>query len=108
MKQERWEQIKELIKKKFKVLSEDKVKEEEKEIETIEFQGPLGKMKLEWVQKPKVLDIRASHAAKRAGAAAGKVEQVLSETEKVSYIKAYVFKDENWVEIEPDKMLGST
>jgi len=108
MTEEKWQQIKEIIKKKFKVLSEDKTKEENKEIETIEFQGPLGKMKLEWIQKPKVLDIRTSHAAKRAGAAAGKVEQVLSEKEKVSYLKAYVFKDENWVVIEPDKMLGST
>jgi len=103
MTKEKWEQTKELIKKKFEVISEAKVKEKEKEIETIEFQGPLGKMKLEWVIKPKVLDIRTSHTAKRAGAT-GRIEQVLSKTEKVSYMKVYIFKEEAWIEISPEKM----
>lgn len=104
MKQERWEQVKNLIKKKFKVLSETKTKEEEKEIESIEFLVPLGKLKLEWVQKPKVLDVKTSHSAKRAHATARKIEQVLSKTEKVSYLKAYIWKEGNWVEISPEKM----
>lgn len=104
MTEERWQQIKDLIRKKFEVLSEEKRKEENKEIETVEFQGPLGKMKLEWIIKPKVLEIRTSHAAKRAGGAAGKIEPVLSKTEKVNYLKAYVFEDGEWVEISPEKM----
>lgn len=104
MTEERWEQIKELIKKKFKVISETKSKEEDKEIETIEFLGPLGKMKLEWITKPKVLETRTSQAAKRAGAAAGKIEQVLSDTEKVQFMKVYLWKEEDWVEVSPEKM----
>ena len=104
MKQERWEQVKSLIKSKFKVLSEGQEKEEEKEIEKIEFISPLGQLKLEWIQKPRVLDIKTSHSAKRAGAVAEKIEKVLSKTEKVSYLKAYILKDEDWLEISPEKM----
>jgi hypothetical protein len=107
MNEAKWEEIKNLAKKKFKVLNEEKVKEGEKEIDRIEFEGPLGRMKLEWVTKPKVLGVKTSHAAKRAGATAQKVEQVLSETEKVNYLKAYVLKDENWVEMEAGEMFGA-
>lgn len=100
MNEKRWEEIKNLTKNKFKVLNEEKITEEEKEIERIEFAGPVGRMRLEWVTKPKVLDVKTSHSAKRAGGAARKVEKVYSEDEFVSYMKVYVLKDDQWVEME--------
>ena len=106
MNEEKWENIKNLAKNKFEVTKEEKAKEAEKEIERLEFEGPLGKMKLEWVISPRVLDVKTSGSAKRAGATAQKLEKIYSKDEKVSYLKAYVFKDDRWVEMEAGELLA--
>lgn len=105
MNEERWEDIKNLVKNKFKLEKEERVKEAEKDIERLIFQGPLGRMKLEWITKPRVVDIKTSGSTKRGGVAQ-KIEKVFSQDETVSYLDAYVFKDDVWVEIEAGDALG--
>lgn len=106
MNEDRWEDITNLVKTKFKLEKEERVKEEEKDINRIIFEGPLGKMKLEWVNKPKVIDIKTSGSSKRGGGTAQKIEKIYSKDESVSYLKAFAYKDNTWVEIEAGDILG--
>lgn len=110
MTNEKWEETLGLIKEKFGVKNQSKEKifasggsvaggEEGGEKETVEFQGPLGLMKLERIVKPKTLGFKTLYS-KRVGTAAKQVKPVLSSEEKVSFVKAYVWKNERWVEIE--------
>ncbi len=105
MNENRWEDIKSLVKNKFELEKEERVKEAEKDIERLIFQGPLGRMKLEWVTKPRVIDIKTSGSSKRGGVAQ-KIEKVFSEDETVSYLNAYVIQNDAWVEIEAGDALG--
>jgi hypothetical protein len=100
MTNEKWEETIGLIEEKFGIKNQFKEKIEgggEKEV--IEFQGPLGLMRLERTVKPKTVGFKTLYT-KRAGTAAKKVKPVLSTEEKVSFVKAYVWKERAWVEIE--------
>lgn len=100
MTDEKWQEIKNMIKEKFEI--KDEAREELENggsVETVEFQGPLGLMKVERTVKPKVVDLKTTYS-NRKRAMASNVRQVTSETEVVKFVKAYVFKDENWVEME--------
>jgi len=100
MTDEKWAEVKNMVKEKFGMKDES---EEELEggglVEIIEFEGPLGLMKMERTVKPKVLDTKTNYS-RRKGAVASKVEQIVSDTEEVKFVKAYVWKDETWVEME--------
>ncbi|NQU99484.1 MAG: hypothetical protein HQ538_01990 [Parcubacteria group bacterium] len=100
MTDEKWEEVKNMAREKFGMKDEF---EEELEgggsVEIIEFEGPLGLMKVERTVKPKVLDTKTSYS-NRKGATASSVEHVTSKTEEVKFVKAYVKKDERWVEME--------
>ena len=100
MTDEKWAEVRNMIKEKFVVKDESEEGLEgggNKEI--IEFEGPLGLMKIERTVKPKVLGVKTTYS-KRKGSTAGRVEQVTSNTEEVKFVKAYVWKNENWVEME--------
>ena len=104
MTEERWEQIKETTNKNFEVL-ENTIKDLPEDQgggtkETLIFNGPLGKMKLDFIVKPLVLE-KKTHYSKRAGQET-KVDYVTSETEKVRTLLAYKWEEvtENWVEID--------
>ncbi len=100
MTDEKWEEVKNMVREKFGLKTEF---EEELEggglVETIEFEGPLGLMKVERTVKPKVIDTKTNYS-NRKGAVASRVEQVTSKTAEVKFVKAYVKKDESWVEME--------
>lgn len=100
MTDEKWQEIKNMLKEKFSIKDQS---EEELEgggsVEIVEFEGPLGLMKIERTVKPKVLDTKTTYS-KRKGATAGNIEQITSDTEKVKFVKAYVWKNEHWVEME--------
>lgn len=103
MSPERWEQIKGQVKDNFKVEEEDKIHEEERggvDIELIVFQGPLGRMKLEFTSKPVVIDKKTIYS-NRIGAET-KVDYVYSDTDKRHNLKAYKWNEEgeNWMEID--------
>ncbi|HPA25333.1 MAG TPA: hypothetical protein PLK76_01060 [bacterium] len=65
--------------------------------ETLIFNGPNGKIKLEWISKPKILGEKTLYSG-RVGADV-KVEKVYSQDEKSEFLKAYLFKDNDWQEI---------
>lgn len=113
MNLERWEEIKNTIRKSFTVEeegSEDLFVEtaegrlKQGEAEFFVFQSPMGKTKLELRKKPR-LEEKKFHFSHRAGAAA-RVEYKHSETELVYTLKAYRWDDveDDWKEIEAGKI----
>jgi len=69
------------------------------DIKRVEFETPQGKMRVELVTAPMILD-KKTHYTHTSGARAN-VEYVLSETEKTQRIKAYRFDEDTneWIEI---------
>lgn len=103
MQLEKWEQIKGNIKDNFKVESEGMEHIDEEggiDIDYIEFIGPLGKMRLECIIKPIVIDRKTAYS-KRIGSET-KIEYIYSESEKSCKMDAYKWNEneETWVEIE--------
>lgn len=103
MTPEKWKDILGKIKDSFSVLEEDEEDLEDDggtHIEFIVFNGPLGKMKLEFISRPVVLDKKTIYS-KRIGSET-KVEYVYSPDEK-SY-KLYIYKwnesDNDWAEVD--------
>ncbi len=110
MNDEKWLDILDMIDNKFEVLDKTRAEvpigddlDEEKATEIIEaviFNGPLGKMKVERITKPEIID-KKTHYSKRAGDKA-RVEYEFSQTEKVHKMKAYRWDDiaGDYIEIE--------
>lgn len=114
MNDEKWGDVVNLIEQKFEVL--DKTKEENpigddfgeekatEKIETIIFNGSLGKIKVERTTRPIILD-KKSHYTKRMGTSA-QTEIIYSKDEFSHKFKAYKWDDidNDWVEIEAGKL----
>lgn len=103
MMPDKWEQIRGNIKDNFTVEDEGREHVEEEggiDIEFIIFASPIGRVKLEYLTKPLVLDKKTTYS-KRIGSET-KVEYVYSEDEKSYIFKAYKWSDENddWIEID--------
>lgn len=102
MTEEKWQEIIGQIKDEFKVL-ENKTETLDNmpgQVEYILFEGPVGKMKLEFISKPLVLD-KKGLGSRRIGSQT-KVEYIYSDTEKVHTFKAYKWDEaqNEWVEME--------
>ncbi|MCL5794876.1 MAG: hypothetical protein M1338_00750 [Patescibacteria group bacterium] len=101
MTDEKWQQVIANIKDNFELISHETspIAEEDGggEAEIIEFNGPLGKMKLERTTQPLVID-KKTIGSRRIGSQT-KVEYVYSDTEKVHRFKAYRWSDPDggWV-----------
>jgi hypothetical protein len=100
---ERWEQIKGRVKDSFEVQSEGHEHLEEEggvDIDYMEFNGPLGKMRLEFISKPVVMDKKTTYS-RRIGSETG-VEYIYSDTERNCQLNAYKWSDDDndWVEME--------
>lgn len=102
MNLEKWEQIKLMAKEKFDIQNES-----EKEgidgigkVEIIEFEGPMGLMKLEFVIKPRILDKKTSFS-NRIGSDV-KVDYVYSEDEVSCNLNAYKWNaaEQKWEGID--------
>lgn len=103
MTNERWQNIIGNIKDNFEVEEHGKKHEDEMggtDIEFIIFKGPLGKMKLEFVSKPVVLDKKTTYS-RRIGAGT-QVDYVYSEDERSYKLRAYKWDEarEDWAEME--------
>jgi len=103
MTPEKWRSIIGNIKDSFQVFDEGKIKLDEEggtDIEFIEFFGPLGKIRLEFIVKPVILDKKTTYS-KRIGSET-KVDYIYSQTEKSHTLVAYKWDElsDNWVEIE--------
>ena len=109
MTPEKWQNIIGNIKDNFKVEDEGSEHLEEEggvDIEYIVFQGPLGRMRLEFVSKPVVLDKKTLYS-RRIGSET-KVEYVYSETERTYNLTAYKWDDDKneWTEVEAGALTG--
>ncbi len=103
MTTEKWQQIVGNIKDNFKVEEGGKESLEDEggtEVDFIIFQGPLGRMKLEFISKPVVLD-RKTKYSNRVGAETV-VEYVYSSDEKSHKLKVYKWDEavNDWTEME--------
>jgi hypothetical protein len=101
MHPDKWLETKEKIKSTMQILDErTETDEENHEVrEIIELIGPLGKMKLEWITRPKLLDKKTSFS-RRIGSET-KVDYVYSEDEFVHNLKVYKEDFEGqWEEIK--------
>lgn len=113
MTAEKWEQIKENIRKQFAV--EDEGREDllvatgegmvkQGEAEYLVFESPLGRVKLQFGKKAKLED-KKYHFSHRAGQAA-RVEYKFSDHETVHTFKAFRWDDlgDDWKEIDAEKL----
>lgn len=103
---EKWQQIVGKIKDNFKVEADGKESFEDEgglEVEYIIFSGPLGRMKLEFITKPAVIDKKTKYS-NRVGAETV-VEYVYSQTEKNHRLKAFKWDEgiNDWLEMEAKK-----
>ncbi|TSA46277.1 hypothetical protein D4R52_00845 [bacterium] len=112
MTPERWETIKQSVKKQFKVEeegAEDLLVEtgegsvKQGEAEFVIFESPLGRLKLQLQKKPK-LEEKKFHYSHQQGKGA-RVEYKFSEDEIVLTFKAYKWDDaqDEWKEMDADK-----
>ncbi len=103
MSPERWKELSAEIRSRFSIRDEGEERIEEEggiDISFIEFQGPMGLMRLEFVSKPLVLDKKTNYS-KRIGSETG-VAYVYSETEMNQNLNAYRWDDliGDWQEID--------
>jgi len=100
---DKWKTILGNIKDTFSVEDEGNVHLEEEggvDVEYIVFDGPLGKIRLEFVTKPVILDRKTTYS-KRIGAET-KIDYVYSEDEKSHILVAYKWSDtsDDWEEMD--------
>lgn len=103
MTPEKWEEIVGEIKDKFEVEKHDREHLEEEggvDIEILVFIGTLGKMKLEFITKPRIIDKKTDYSL-RIGSETN-VQYIYSDTEKTYHLHAYKWDEENqdWIEID--------
>ncbi len=103
MHPEKWKNILGHIQDNFSVEEHDTYHLEEeggKEVEFIVFTSPLGKIRLEYVSKPVILDKKTSYT-RRIGSET-KVDYVYSEDEKTTKMTAFKWDEarDDWVEID--------
>jgi hypothetical protein len=103
MTPEKWEKIKNNILDNFAVEDKGKTHIDEEggiDIEYIVFAGPLGRMRLEYITKPVIINKKTTYS-RRIGSETA-VEYVYSPDEKSTMLKAYKWEEgaEEWVEME--------
>jgi len=102
---EKWHEIKDQINENFEVLNSGEESIENipnSKLEFIEFNGPLGQMRLEFITKPRVLDKKTIYS-NRIGSSV-KEEYIYSEDEVVHQFKALKWNEmsDDWREVEFD------
>ena len=97
---EKWENLVDNIKDKFEVEEHDSKHLDERggvDIDFIIFKSPIGRVKLEFISKPVVLDKKTTYS-RRIGSGSAE-EYVYSEDEKTHRIEAFKWDGNRWVEI---------
>lgn len=106
MQPEKWQEIVGKIKDNFKVEESGREHLRDEgggEIEYIVFNGPLGRLKLEFISRPVILDKKTKYS-KRIGSSTV-VDYVYSQEEKIHKLKVYKWDEalNDWQEIEAKK-----
>lgn len=107
MQPEKWSSLVGNIKDKFPVKDSGGLHLEEEggiDIEFIEFEGPIGLMRLEFISKPVVLDKKTVYS-KRIGSET-KVDYVYSNDEKSHKLAVYKWEDsrDDWIEVDENNL----
>ena len=107
MNLEKWEKITGMVKDQFEVEEEGKEEIEDipdANVEFIIFNGPLGKIRLEYITKPVVLGEKAI-GSRRIGSDTT-VKYTYSEDEFINTFKAYKWEDSrnDWEEMEQERL----
>jgi len=105
MTNEKWENVKGMVKDKFDVEEEgivDMPDTPQGLVEFIIFLSPLGRIKLEYITRPVILD-KKTIGSRRIGSETT-VEYIYSEDEFFSTFKAYKWEDGDWVEMAQEKL----
>lgn len=109
MTPERWQEVKEMIRRQYSVEYEEteEIEGEPGNAEVLEFEGPSGLMRLEYVTKPRRTGRRV-HSAGRPGSISHE-EVLYSTTENTQYLQVFLWNDddERWVEVDQAKMSGA-
>ena len=103
MHKERWQKIKDNILDNFEVEDNGATHVNDEggiDIEYIVFQSPLGRVRLEFITKPVILDKKTTYS-KRIGSETA-VEYIYSEDEKAQILMVYKWDEDNeeWTEID--------
>ncbi len=103
MTNDKWKEVLDNIKEKFGVLDEGREHLDDEggvDVEYMEFQGPLGRMRLEFVTKPVIIDKKMTFS-RRIGSETS-VEYIYSETEKSEKMMAYKWSESGseWQKID--------
>lgn len=105
MTKDKWLNIVEMVEAKFGIDEDYKQElgdDTPGEKHVIEFSGPLGKMKLEWVKKARLKDVKTIYSD-RIGSNV-RVDKVYDEDEMVNFMNAYKWneQEEDWEQISAD------
>lgn len=103
MTREKWESVRGKVLDAFTVLDKGEEHYDEEggvDLEFVVFNGPLGKMRLEYIEKPVVLGKKTNYSNRIGSETA--VEYVFSPTERTSRLAAYRWgeAEDDWVEID--------
>lgn len=103
MREDKWLDTKAMVKTKFTVLKEGKGPIEDiphSSREFLEFEGPQGMMRLEYIVRPAVIDKKTTYS--KTGGRAGQVDYIYSEDEFVHKMQAFKWNDDlqEWEEIK--------
>ncbi|MBU0707652.1 hypothetical protein KKG41_04740 [Patescibacteria group bacterium] len=108
MTDEKWQETKGQIKDSFEVLEEDmaELNDSPGTVETILFNGPLGKMKLVRTSIPLVVGEKAL-GSRRIGSDKT-IQKKYSDTETVHTLKAFRYEEETdtWVKVDGESLLN--
>ena len=103
MNDEKWGEILDRVKEKFQVVDEGKATLDQipnATVEFIVFDSPMGRLRLEWTTKPRVID-KKTFGGSKYGAGTG-VEYIYSETEQVKTLQAFQEVRGEWVPMSDD------
>ncbi len=102
MHPDRWLEIKKKVIDSFELFNEFTQKDEEirQETEILEFNGPAGKMRVEWITRPKVLDKKTNYSNRIGGSVS--VAYIYSPDEFTHTFKVYRWDEpsESWNEMD--------
>jgi len=103
MTRDKWLNLLDTVEAKFGIdrnYKEDLGKDIPGEKQVVEFIGPIGKIKLEWVEKARLVDEKTTYS-NRIGSQV-KINKIYSEDEKVNYINAYKWDEirEEWNRVD--------
>ncbi|MFH0853533.1 MAG: hypothetical protein V1853_03945 [bacterium] len=106
MKEERWQEILEMMREKFEVVDEstEPLEDGHGQVHSVIVNSPLGRIKLERTTRDRVVGEKAI-GSKRIGSDV-QIEKIFSKDDQVDFLKALKFNEttHEWEEFQPSQM----